>query len=401
MKLLFIHEVNWRRKVVYEIHDYPELLSLRGHEVVFIDFPEGETRRGFRRLLDLKTEAYPNQSRAYEGSSVEVRTPGRVFLHPLDRLFASITQVPAIWRALRDEQFDAVVLYGVPTNGWQTVRIAKHFGVPVLFRAIDLSHGLRRTPFGWLIKRAERSVLKRVDWVSANNEALCRYCIEHGVSLDRISVDYPGLDLKRFSPGPKSPELLQRYGIASSDLVVAFMGTFFRFAGLDWFLEGFAPTLRRRSEIRLLLVGGGEEEANLRLLVEQLGVAHSVLFTGVVSYESLAEHLRLADVAINPFLPGPVTHHALPGKVLQYVGCGVSTVSTPLDGLRGLFAHDAGVVFRDAGDHFVRSVEELLDDQPRRRALSSEGRSLLERRCRWDRSIDAFELAIEGAISPA
>ena len=33
MKILFIHEVNYRAKVVFEMHEFPELLSLAGHEV--------------------------------------------------------------------------------------------------------------------------------------------------------------------------------------------------------------------------------------------------------------------------------------------------------------------------------------------------------------------------------
>ena len=56
MKILFVHEVNWRTKVVYEVHDYPELLSLAGHEVVFIDFPERNKPSGLARFLDLRTQ---------------------------------------------------------------------------------------------------------------------------------------------------------------------------------------------------------------------------------------------------------------------------------------------------------------------------------------------------------
>ena len=37
MKILFIHEVGWFNKVIYEMHDFPELLSLKGHEVHFKD----------------------------------------------------------------------------------------------------------------------------------------------------------------------------------------------------------------------------------------------------------------------------------------------------------------------------------------------------------------------------
>ena len=397
MRLLFVHEVNWRKKVVFEIHDFPELLSLRGHEVVFIDFPEGESRRGFRRFLDLKTEVYLDQSRAHAGSSVEVRTPGRVFPPPLDRLFASVTQVPAIWRALRDEKFDAVVLYGVPTNGWQTVRIARHFGVPVVFRAIDVSHLLRRSIFKPLIKLAERSILRKADWVSTHNVALRDYCISHGADPDRISVDYPGVDFERFKPGEKDPELLSRYGLTEEHRIVQFLGTFYRFSGLDWFIEAFADHLRANPGMKLMLVGGGESEASLRALVERLGLTQSVVFTGFVDYDDVPDHLRLADVGINPFEPSTATHCALAAKVLQYVACGVPVVCTSLRGTMGLLGEGEGVLYRDPGRRFVDRITALIDDRVWGTALGAAGREALRENCDWERGADRLEELIETA----
>ncbi len=385
---------------MYEIHDFPELLSLRGHEVVFVDYPEGESRRGLRRVVDLRTEVRPAQSRAHQGSVVEVRTPGRVLGSPLTRITASITHIPEIWRCLRDGQFDAIVLYSVPTNGWQTVRLARRFGVPVVFRAIDLSHSLRRTPFGWLIRRAERSILKKADWVSVNNGALRGYLIERGADPTRISVDYPGLDLERFHPDPPSAELQARYGLGADERVVVFMGTLFRFAGIDWFIEGFASALRRNRNVRFLIIGGGEEDKRLRRRVRELGLESSVVFAGVVDYRELADHLRLADVAINPFKVMPVTSLALPGKVLQYAGCGIPTVCTPLAGLQGMLADGEGVLYRAAGQPFVDAVVRLLDEPSYRLDLGASARRAVETHCQWDSAVSRFERAIGMASMP-
>ena len=38
MNILFIHEIDWLRKVVFEIHTLSELLSLSGHRVYAIDY---------------------------------------------------------------------------------------------------------------------------------------------------------------------------------------------------------------------------------------------------------------------------------------------------------------------------------------------------------------------------
>ena len=72
MRFLFVHEVNWREKVTYEVHDIPELLSIAGHEVTFIDFPEFANTDPRNRNLGLKTSRAFSQSRAHPGSKVDV-----------------------------------------------------------------------------------------------------------------------------------------------------------------------------------------------------------------------------------------------------------------------------------------------------------------------------------------
>ncbi len=45
-----------------------------------------------------------------------------------------------------------------------------------------------------------------------------------GVEDARIRVIGHGIDTQRFAPGPRSPELSQRFGIAPSDLVILLVG---------------------------------------------------------------------------------------------------------------------------------------------------------------------------------
>ena len=271
----------------------------------------------------------------------------------------------------------------------------KHFGVPVIFRAIDVSHALRKSVFGRLIRLAERSVYRHSDWISANNVALRDYCIEEGADPDRISVEYPGIDFERFHPQRKNTRLLERYGLNAEDRVVLYMGTFYRFAGLDWFLELFAQVLEARRDVKVVLVGSGEHESQLRLLVVRLGLEESVIFTGFVPYEELADHVRLGDVAVAPFVRQLATDNALVAKVFQYVACGVPTVCTPMPGTMGLLGEGEGVLYRDRGSEFVDVVVDLLDDPSRSTQLGSSGRAALMERCDWQRFVDRVEELIE------
>jgi hypothetical protein len=41
MRILFIHEVNYIQKPIFEMHEFPEWLAHKGHDVGFFHFPEG------------------------------------------------------------------------------------------------------------------------------------------------------------------------------------------------------------------------------------------------------------------------------------------------------------------------------------------------------------------------
>lgn len=404
MRLLFVHEINWRKKVVYETHEFSEFLALRGHQVVYIDFPEGERRSGIRRFLDLQTTVAKDVWRAQRGARVEVRTPGRVMAPPLDRLLASITHVPVIWRALAREQFDGIVLYAVPTNGWQTVAIARHFGVPVLFRAIDIPNQMRRTWFNPMVFLATKFVYSNVDAISTHTEPLRRYCISLGARPDTVSIEYPGFDLERFRPGPRDPVLCARYGLRPEHKIAVFMGEFHYFSAVEWLVEAAAPILRDHPEFRLVLMGskpavGGTDVQTLSALARNLGIAASVVLTGRIEYEHLGDHLRMADLAVVPLRKTLQASYALPSKALQYMACGLPIVSTPLEGLQSVVAgEEQGVLYRDRDASFVHAIEELLMDDDRRRSLARLARAAAERLCGWDRCIAAFEAAIHRTI---
>jgi glycosyltransferase involved in cell wall biosynthesis len=277
--------------------------------------------------------------------------------------------------------------------------LARHYGVPVIFRALDVSHRIRRTIYGPLIRLAESFVYRRSDALSANNEKLRDYCVGLGAPRETTSVEYPGQDLVRFAPAQRSRELAAKLGIEPHHRVMLFMGTLYRFAGLDWLLRSSVELLRRMPQVRVVLVGGGEEAAALQLLANELGIARSVIFTGVVDYGLLGDYLRLGDVALNPLRRTLVADLCLPAKVFQYLACGLATVSTPLPGLRSVLPSEAdGILYRDGDETFMAAVEELLTDEGRRMAMSRAARARIESDFTWDKCTDAFERMIQRVV---
>jgi glycosyltransferase involved in cell wall biosynthesis len=321
---------------------------------------------------------------------VDVFTPGGVVAGDLRRYFATFTFVPLFWRTVRKRNIDVVVLYSVPTNGWQTVLLAKILKVPVIFRAIDIAHLLRDTRFKNLVKVAERYIYRNVAHISAHNEALRNYCVSLGASTNNVSIDFPSVDLARFKPHLRDEMLASSLGIQSGQKVVLFRGTLYRFAGLEIFIELFADYLRQNSDTCLLIVGSGEAEATVRKTIIKHGLEKQVIMRPFVSYDDLVRHICLADVSVNTFIPSLVTHCVLPGRVLQSIACGVPVVSTPLQGMMNYSQGTDTVVYRNLDPSFVEAVANLLADMTKSQVLGEAGRNLVAAKGSWQDFVDNF-----------
>ncbi len=340
MKILFIHEVNYEKKVIFEIQEYPELLSLLGHEVDFLQFPENCGIKSF----SFRTKIKKINGRVYQNAKINLITPPTLGGTFLERLFSTVLIIPLLGKLISREKYDVVVLYAVPTSGWQAAKIAKIKKVPIIFRALDVSHLLRSGFTKKLVETAESIVYKNVDLISANNLALAKYCQKLSNKTVPVAVNYPPLDLSHFSENLNQISR-SHYGLTDSDFVLLFMGTFYEFSGIKKVIQDL--WISNEPNVKLLLVGGGVQEPKLKRLVAELGITDKVKFTGVVSYEKLPQILKLADVAFNSFEPMLVSNVAFPHKVLQYLASGVSTVSTKLEGLYSVLKTDAGVYWVD------------------------------------------------------
>jgi glycosyltransferase involved in cell wall biosynthesis len=384
MKILFVHEVSWFSKVVYEIHDFPELLSLSGNDVSFLEFEEHKPGARWKSVESI-------ESRSHSGSTVNVISPPHVFSGLIRRLAATIIQPLTFIKLLKRIQPDVVVTYSIPTSGWQVVSICRRREIPVMVRAIDVSHKLRKSRFEAAIKKAERFVYSNADHVCANNEALRQYCISLGASPDRSSVIYPGIDTARFYPAQPRQDLQDELGIKPTDSVLLFMGTIFRFSGLTEILADLGPALHNNPTLKFLILGEGEDFIPLQRLVESLGLQHQVIMPGRIEYDILADYLRLGHVALLPFRPELVTHCALPGKVLQYLACGLPTIATPLNGLQSMIAPDKGVLYANNLKEMAIIAEQLSSDSQHRNLLSTQGIELMNSHCNWQVQMRLFE----------
>jgi glycosyltransferase involved in cell wall biosynthesis len=371
LKILFVHEVNYRSKVIFEMHEFPEMLAIAGHEVHFLEFPEGT---GLRRA-SLRTRSNLISGRAYPKARLHLITPPNLGGGFFDRLLAPITVIPKLRQLISKGEFDVVVLYAVPTSGWQTVRIAKKAGVPVVFRALDVSHLIRKGLTSKLVKSAEKSVYRRATIISANNLFLGNYVTNLGKRKDSPFVNFPPLDLDHFVPKNRH-QMRDHLSIDQDSFVATYMGSLFSFSGLLQVVSDFSQLSEPGD--RLLIIGGGGIENELRKKVKELKLDDKVIFTGAISYTELPDYLSVSDVVINPFESTLVTNLALPHKVLQYLAMGIPTISTKLSGLFESLGDCAGIYWVDSPDKIVEKLMQVkIQDTTEKSTASELGRKFV------------------------
>lgn len=393
MKILFVHEVSWQKKVTYEIHDYPELLQLRGHEVSFIEYDE-ESTSNLPKSKSTKTHFWGTEticSRAHFGSEVRVVTPWRIFPSLSGRLFAVFFHPLIILREMIFNRPDVITIYSIPTNGWQTVLLARIFGVPTIFRAIDVPHAIRITKFKYLIQLAERFVYKNVDRLSTHNHAMVNYLVRHKANANEITVTVPGVDLIHYSPQESNQQLQSDLGIKNTDNVIVFMGTLFQFCGVHEFLSAAHSQLNDSIPIKLLIIGDGEDKERITQTIERFDLKNKVVFAGRVEHENLPKYLNLGTVAILPFLNIETTQFALPWKISQYMACGLPTFSTRLEGLCSVLDATDGVIYSDSISELVDQVFETIDDASSISEYSKTCRESISLKGNWAKLIVSFE----------
>ena len=392
MRILFLHEVNYLEKPIFEMHEFPEHLAALGHEVGFVQFPEGLSLEqvrslGWRALIP---------GRVLPGQTLTLYTPQNTAGGLLGRLKTALTFKRSFTLMVKDFRPDVVVSFSVPTSGWQALAVCRKLRIPFVFRALDVSHLIRKSVFSRLILSAEKFIYRNASAVSANNPAMADYCRNMGAGAAKTFVDLPPIDLSHFANGlSQRDQVRAKLGIPSESRVILYMGSFFYFSGLPQLVDEFARSAKDNTV--LVLVGGGEQDQELRDQVATLGLTKKVLFTGFVGFNELPSYLAAADVAVNPMQSSLVSNAAFPNKVIQYLATGLAVATTKLKGLELTFGDVPGIRYSETPEQVMRDALEMSSSGE----LNSLGRAnqvLVAERFSKVEAVKAFETRLRGVV---
>lgn len=261
-----------------------------------------------RALEELGHDVHLFAPRAPEHTDTEAnvhRYPALPFENgTLYRLAVPIS--PTLSRLTRSLGLDVIHTHHPAGLGWLAWYMSSRLDVPLIYTLHSqyyLYGAYQRVGGGLLAALCTPFVLhfmRQCRRVILPSEAMCQ----------RVCRDAPDLESRLATvPTPLQPEAFARRSdrkVEASRLLREEYGLNHHFAfavasrlsaekGLSDLLEAFALLQHRRERVRLLILGDGPVRKNLEKQAAELGVAHAVVFAGMIPFDHIPLHLAAGD----------------------------------------------------------------------------------------------------------
>ena len=396
MNILIIHEIDWLKKVIYEPHHLAELFSMKGHKVFVIDCREPDTKN----LIDgFHTSTITNFNRVYKNASITVIRLPSLLIKGLNRATYFLACHRIIKKIVQENKIDIIWLYGVASNGIQSVKVAKEFNLPIIQRQLDVSHEFVKIPFlKQLTKKYEKFVTSNVSKVLCSAPQLINYAIEMGAKEKNVEYFPLGFDPQVFKPMVKDQQLARDLGISDNDKVILFVGTIYEFSGLENIIQKFENIKDKIKETKFLIVGGGQNFKKIKSLINKKKLKSDVILTNFKPQHEIPKFIYLANICINPFEINKITDRIIPIKIFEYLACGKPVLSTPLKGTVNLLPkEDFGIIYSPY-DSFVERLSDLLDNTEELKELGNKGLDYVIKNHDWNILADSLLKKFENLV---
>jgi glycosyltransferase involved in cell wall biosynthesis len=139
-----------------------------------------------------------------------------------------------------------------------------------------------------------------------------------------------------------------------------------------------------RSDIQFVCVGGGDLQAKLMAMSQQMRLDEFVRFTGRIPDHEVIGLLSTADLCVAPDPKDALNDVSTMNKIIEYMALGKALVAFDLREAR-VSAGDAAV-YATPNDHveFAQRIVELLAAPERRQAMGAAGRQRFESVLAWE-----------------
>src|SRR3989344_1489886 len=153
--------------------------------------------------------------------------------------------------------------------------------------------------------------------------------------------------------------------------------------GIDTLIKAMAILCvqHRMSNIKLQILGGGQEEKKLKELAKELKVEDIVQFIGYVEPEKVYDYLAGADIFVRPSRT-----EGLGSSFLEAMGAGLPVIGAPVGGIPDFLNDGETGLFCKVDDpkDLAEKIKKLITDETLAKRIAENGRRLVLEKYNWN-----------------
>jgi len=163
-----------------------------------------------------------------------------------------------------------------------------------------------------------------------------------------IGIIYNGVDINKFKPiEEKNNEIF----------TILCVARLIERKGIDYLINAIPLVLEKQRDVRLILVGEGNLENELKKLCKDLDLEEYVLFKGRVEHDDLPDLYSSSDVFVLPS-----KNEGMSNTVLEAMASGLPIITTDTGGTQELIKDNGIVVHVEDSKTIASAILHLADD---------------------------------------
>lgn len=181
-----------------------------------------------------------------------------------------------------------------------------------------------------------------------------------------------------------------------SEFKILYVGQLIKRKGLEWLIKSINAVRYEYPNIKLILVGEGEDEAYFKKLVCELKLDDFIEFKGKINDQKvLVSIYKIADIFVLPSLS-----EGLPTVLLEALFFGLPVIATDIPGIKDHFENYVSLIPPKDSDKLAEAIINLSkkDKLEQAKKLSKEFMSLIEINYSWTAITEKYERIYEDIL---
>ena len=273
-------------------------------------------------------------------------------------------------------------------EGLLAISLKRKYKIPFILRysfpAAEASlerHKLHssKVPYLLIIARVMRFawpfVMRHADLILPTSKWMGEELTRSGIDREKILPVPNAVNTYLFSPTTGGEQIRVKYNLSGSKTVI-YQGIMDKLRHLDVLFYALALVKQKRQNVKLLMVGDGDDRTNLEKLTRNLGLGDEVVFTGRVPYFEVPQFIAAADVGVSPVPPLDIYKVSSPLKLFEYMGVAKPVVANEEipEHKEILEQSEGGILVPFTPEAFAYAIIELLNNPEKAVEIGRRGR---------------------------